>query len=213
MCDLDDRRALRIQLLEQLHDLFALGGVQVSGWLVRQEQLGARDHGAGYGHQLLLAARQLVGEQILLTDNLKAVERIANDALPLGLLHVAIGKRNVQILENRQAVQQVIALKNESDIPVAQIAALILIQIVDRLIHEVILAGPGAVVHPDEMQQGGFARARGSHDRDELALLDIHIDAAQDERLAHAVVVELLDVSKLDHEIKYAIRDGRPAWT
>src|SRR5262245_15330068 len=36
MCDLDDRHAFRVQLLEQLHDLPALIRVQVAGRLVGQ---------------------------------------------------------------------------------------------------------------------------------------------------------------------------------
>src|ERR1019366_9322137 len=51
---LHDGRALAVQLLEQLHDLLSLAGVQVAGRLVRQNQLGMGDHGARHRYQLLL---------------------------------------------------------------------------------------------------------------------------------------------------------------
>ena len=94
-----------------------------------------------------------------------------------------------------------VALKDEADVLVAQVAAFVLIQFVDRLIEEVKLAGPGAVVHSDKMQQGGLTRARRPHDGDELALLDIDVDASQDEGFADTMGVELLDVAELDHKI------------
>ena len=50
MCDLDDCRAFRIQLLEQLHDLFALRGVQIARRLIRQDYLRTGDHRSGYGY-------------------------------------------------------------------------------------------------------------------------------------------------------------------
>src|SRR2546430_7700042 len=40
MGHLDDRRTLVVQALEELHDLLALGGVQVPGRLIGQDQLG-----------------------------------------------------------------------------------------------------------------------------------------------------------------------------
>ena len=83
----------------------------------------------------------------------------------------------------------------------------------DRLIHEVILAGPGTVVHSNQVEQRGLARARRPHDRNKLAFLDIDIYAAQDKCFTYPMGVELLDVLKPDHEIKYALRDGRLRWT
>ena len=46
-------------------------------------------------------------------------------------------------------------------------------ELVHRLIEEVVLAGPRAVVHADDVQQRRLAGARRPHDRDELAFLDV----------------------------------------
>ena len=66
-------------LREQLHDLPALLGVQVAGRLVGEDQLRAGDDGPRHRHQLLLAARELVRVEVLLPDDLEAVERVADD--------------------------------------------------------------------------------------------------------------------------------------
>src|SRR5580704_6159965 len=99
---LDDRRAGVIQLLEQIHNLLALAGVQVAGRFVGQNDLGIGHDGAGDGNQLLLSAGKLVGIQILLADDLETVEHVANDTVALGFLDVAVGKRDVEVLVDRE---------------------------------------------------------------------------------------------------------------
>src|SRR5262249_1369607 len=93
-----------------------------------------------------------------------------------------------------------VALEHEPDVPVSKLIALILIKFVDRLIEKIIFPSPSSIVHANQVQQRGFARARRSHNRDELALPDIDIDAPQDECLADAVGVELLDVPEMNHD-------------
>src|SRR5258708_29691 len=92
-----------------------------------------------------------------------------------------------------------VALKDEPDVLIAQVAPLVLVQFVDRLIEEVILARPGAVMHADQMQQRRLPGAGRSHDGDKFAFFDFSVDAPQDEGLSNAMGVELLDVSQFDH--------------
>src|SRR5258706_16110473 len=92
-----------------------------------------------------------------------------------------------------------VALKDEPDVLIAQVASLVLVQFVDRLIEEVILARPGAVMHADQMQQRGLSGAGRSRDGDKFAFFDFSVDAPQDEGLSNAMGVELLDVSEFDH--------------
>ena len=55
---------------------------------------------------------------------------------------------------------------------------------VDRVTQKVELARPGAIEHPEDRQQRRLARARRSHDRHELAGLNLPTDASQNERPA-----------------------------
>ena len=76
----------------------------------------------------------------------------------------------------------------------------------DRLVHEVVLAGPRAVVHAEDVQQRRLAGARRPHDRDELAFLDVDVDAAQHVGAADAVRVRLLDVAQRDQHLRSSDR-------
>ena len=110
-------------------------------------------------------------------------------------LHVAVGERQLDVLVDRQVVEQVIALKDEADVPLLQRGAILGGERVNRMPHQVVLAAPGAVVHAEDVEQRRLAGARRSHDRDELAWLDVERDAAQDEGLPSPDRKRLLDAA------------------
>ena len=63
----------------------------------RQESASDSRQGARDGHQLLLTAGQLVREQVLLADHLEPVEHVADEAVALRFLDIAVGQRNIEI--------------------------------------------------------------------------------------------------------------------
>src|SRR5581483_5113052 len=157
-----------------------------------------RDHRARDAHELLLTARELIRIEILLADDLEAVEDVGHHALAIFSADIPIRERNLEVLVHRQVVEQVIALEYEPDVLLVQFRALLRIQPMDRLLHEVVLAGPRAVVHAEDVEERRFAGAGRSHDRHELAVLDVHVHAAQDVRASDAVGIRLLDVPQAD---------------
>ena len=76
---MNNRGALIVKALEHIHDFFALRRMKIAGRLVSQNQTRIGNHGARDSHQLLLSARQLRGIKIFLADNLKTIERVADD--------------------------------------------------------------------------------------------------------------------------------------
>src|SRR5437868_14368295 len=54
--DLKDGGAAFVEALEELHDLFALRGVQVSSGLISKNELGILNNGARHANKLLLSA-------------------------------------------------------------------------------------------------------------------------------------------------------------
>src|ERR1700722_6338689 len=207
--DLHDGGALLIQPLEKLHDFFALAGMQVAGGLVRQNQLGARDHRARHGHKLLLATGKLAGVEVALPDDVEAVERVADQASPLRGLDVAVGEWNVQILVHRQIVNQVVALEHEADILLVQLDAILGLHLVNGVVEEVKLAGPGAIQHAENAEQRGFAGAGGAHNGYKLAVLDLQLDTAQHVRPAIARFVKLVQVRQSNHVCFYFTEYGQ----
>jgi patatin-related protein len=198
--DLDDGRPLVVELLEQAHDLLGLGRVQVAGRLVGEQQLGIADHRAGDADQLLLAAGELGGEEVLLADDVEAVERVGHQRLAVGPLDVPVGKRQVEVLGHGQAVEQVVGLEDEADVLLGDLRALLGLHQVDRLAEQLVLAGPGRIEHAEDRQQRRLARAGRPHDGDELPLPHLEVDAAQ--HVGGAALgggIGLLDVAQADH--------------
>ena len=109
-----DRDTFVIQLFEQLHNLFALRGMQVSGWLVCQNQAWIGDHRSCDGDQLLLTSGELVGIEIFLSDHLETIQAVAYNRLAFAAFDVAIRERNIEVLVNRQAIEQVISAETRT---------------------------------------------------------------------------------------------------
>ena len=59
-------------------------------------------------------------------DDAEAVEDVGDDALALGLLHVAVGERQLDVLVDGQVVEQVVALEHEADVALLQRRAILL---------------------------------------------------------------------------------------
>jgi hypothetical protein len=97
----------------------------------------------------------------------------------------------------------VVALENEPDVFLLQLLALLAPDRVHLVAEELVFAGEGAVVHAQDVQQGGLARAGRAHDRDELALGDVQGDAAEHEHLASALVVGAVDVAETDQRFTH----------
>ena len=55
----DYRRTLPVQLVEQLHHLHAILGVEITSRFIGKDDARLTHHGTGYRHSLLLTAREL----------------------------------------------------------------------------------------------------------------------------------------------------------
>jgi len=71
--------------------------MKVSGRFVSKNDAWIRDDGPGNTDQLLLATGKLRRVQVLLTDDLKTIQRVADDRFAFFLTDVAIGKRKFEI--------------------------------------------------------------------------------------------------------------------
>ena len=180
MGDLDDGGAGFIEFLEELHDLVALDGMEIAGGLIGEDELGILDDGAGYADELLLAAGELIGEKIFFADDVEAIESVADEAGALLLRNVFVGQGDFKIFVDGKIVYKVVGLENEADVVLVELVALLGAEFVDVVLEEIVFAGPSAIKHAENAEQGGLPCPGGSHDGDELAGLDIESDAAKD---------------------------------
>jgi hypothetical protein len=92
-----------------------------------------------------------------------------------------------------------IALEDEAEVLLVDLVAILLFELVDGVVEKIVLAGPTGIMHADQMKERGFAGAGGSHNGNKLALLNIHIDAAEHERFRRPVFEVLFNIAEGNH--------------
>ena len=118
--DHEDGLTLAIDLFKHPQKIRRGRRIQGTGGLVRQEQLGAGDHGPGHGGALLLAAGYLIGE--LVQDVLDAQRLGQGQQGLLHLLHTFSRQNQGQedIVLNGKGIQQVELLEYKAQVVPAE---------------------------------------------------------------------------------------------
>jgi len=96
------RRSRLMQLAKHLHDGFAVGRVQVSGGLIRQQYPRRTDYCPGDRHSLLLASRQLGRSTPGLVTYTNPLQRAGHEFFPLRRPHLSVRQRLFDVFENGQ---------------------------------------------------------------------------------------------------------------
>ena len=113
--DHDDGRAFLVELAQHPHHFFAVGGVEVAGRFVGQDQLGLGDQRAGDRDALLLAARQLRGAVLGAVGDADLVEHAVDPRAAFGGGDVVVEQREFDVLAHAQFIDQIEALEDEAD--------------------------------------------------------------------------------------------------
>src|SRR5207249_7351067 len=106
--DLNDGHAFVIELAKQLHDFFALTGVQVSRGFVSEQKLGLSNNRPRNTDELLLPAGKLTRIQIFFSDDLETVERVGHQSGALAFTIPAIRQRYIELLVYGDVIEQMI---------------------------------------------------------------------------------------------------------
>src|SRR6185436_7461545 len=153
-------------------------------------------------HALLLAARELARFVLRTIREPDELERRGNVALALRGGKLRQQQRHLDVALGREDRQQVVELENEADVARAPFRELAGGQAVEALAGDRDLAAVRAIEATDQVQQRRLSRARGTHEREELAALDREIDRVQhlDALLAARVTLDhLLDGHQRRH--------------
>src|SRR5256714_15138227 len=112
--------------------------------------------------------------------------------------HIFVGEGNLEVLEDSEIVDEVIALEDEADVRLVQFVAFLQIQFAYGLLEKVVLAGPGAVEHTEDAEQSRLAGTGRPHEGDELARENVQGNAAEDKKFAAAGFKGLLEIAHLN---------------
>ena len=177
----DDGGAFLVEVGEQVHHLAAVLRVEVTRRLVGEDELGVGDDGAGDGHPLLLAAAELLREVLGAVLDGHALHDFRDTLLALGGGDVHVAQRQLDVLIHVQLVDEVEALEHEADVALAELGAVLLLEVAHLLPQQLVAAFRGVVQEAEDVEQGGFAAARRPHDGDKLAVVDFERNAVQRE--------------------------------
>lgn len=175
----EDGGAFAVEFGEEFHYFFAVLGVEVTGGLVGEDELGVGDDGAGDGYPLLLTSGELLGEVGGAMGYVHALEDVVDHLLALRCLDLHVDEGQLHVLEDVQFVYEVEALEYEADVALAVLGALFFFQRAYFLAEEFVLARGGVVEEAEDVQEGGLAAAGGAHDCYEFALLDVEGDVVE----------------------------------
>ena len=135
--------------------------------------------GRSHSHALLLATGELgrlvrgpVGEA-------QIIEQLGRPAVGFGTAAAGNECRQHDVFEGGKFGQELVKLENKADMTVAEGRELFLTQVKSRRAVEENLSGIGFFERPHDLQEGSLAGAAGTHDGDNLSLLDAGIDAFQ----------------------------------
>ena len=164
---------------EELVQFGLVVGVERTRRLVGENHIGLIHQRPRHGHALLLATAQFVGlvfRTVLKSHKLEEFE-CALTEFTMG----AAGNhsRNHDVFERREFGEELVELKDESDVPVAEVGQFATVerQHVGTVDKEA--ASIGLVERADDLEQRGFARAAWAYDTDNFAFLDVEVDALE----------------------------------
>src|SRR5262245_18692054 len=114
-----------VEPLEDLHDLDRSAAVERAGRLVGQDDRRMIDQRSRDCDALLLSARKLIRMTVLAPGQSDGVERLLRASPSLHRRDTSVEHRHLNVLDRRCAREQIEALKNETDLLVADVRAIV----------------------------------------------------------------------------------------
>ena len=185
--DHQHRDARLADFFQQLHHLQAQLGVDVAGGLVCDDQLGRVDQRPGHRHPLLFAARQIVGVAVGLVPQVDQLQHIGHTLVDLFFGDVGHVHGKGHVLVDGHAGDQAEVLEDDPHLP-AYVGDLVFFQGGNVVAVDIHLALGGQDLAQDQLEQGGFARARVPQQKDELAGFCLEVDVLQGQAAALLVL-------------------------
>ena len=206
----DDGGSGCVELTEDIQHPFRVVPVQVSGGLVRQDDVGLSGDGAGDGYPLLLAPGKLVGMGVATVGQSRAFEDLLHPPSQEGPGVAAHAQGEGHVVPDVSVGQETEVLENHADVPAQALdAGRMDASGIEGLFpgyahhHPPSAFGIGEFLHVDVLQERGLSRAAGSGQEHEFAGIDPEghiLDALP------GAVVGVGHVQKLDHGAKVDAR-------
>jgi hypothetical protein len=183
-----------MQLPHEIEYLFGILAVEVAGRLVREQQPRFHRQRSRNRYPLLLTARQLVRKMVRSIGERHRLQELVGAGSGDGRTLAGDSQRQGDVVSRVEFIEKVMVLKDESDIPVAQVGTGLSVEKLDIIAveHQTPVVGP--IEEADQVKQRALPNPGWPYHRQHLALRDIqvevseHLDpgAAGAESLAHS---------------------------
>lgn len=179
---------------QQLHHFLTVGRVQRCGRLVGKDQIGFADEGSGQGDTLTLSGTQIMRLRVDLVGQSNGIEQ-GLGSLPCHFRGRALQReRHADVVDYRQAADQVKPLKDETEMLSAERGASATTEPRDVMIEDADLSLIGREDTTENGKQGRLAAARRPGQINALAARDRQIDPVENRRARVATSVGLVDI-------------------
>lgn len=168
----------------QLDHRGTVGGVEIAGRLIGEEDLRSGGEGTRHCHPLLLATGELTG--IVVTACAEPDTREQGIGAGTGIVGAGEFERNLHVLAGSESRDQLERLKDEADLLAAKAGAVVLAERAEVGAVEDDPAAGGAVEAREQAEQGGLAAARGTDNGEEVAIIKMEVDILEDRQGAIA---------------------------
>ena len=169
--------SLVAQVEEELVQFLLVFRVERAAGFIGQDDRRTVHQGPRHGHTLFFAARELCGLMVGTIFETHELQQFVGPLAGFVLAGACNQCRNHHVLDGRKFGQELMKLKHEANLLIAEVAQPIASQVGDVCSIDADSALVGFVERADDLQQGGFSRAAGAYNAHNLAWLNIEINA------------------------------------
>src|SRR5437868_13897387 len=108
-----------------------------------------------------------------------ALKRLCHRSLAIGRTHSPIGQRQLNVFINGEITDQVKALEDKADLPIANTGSLGKRQIRDLSTFERVTAAAGGIEKAENGEERRFSACRRARERDVLAVANLEMHAGE----------------------------------
>src|SRR6267154_4446961 len=192
------------QAVDQLHDFVGAFAIEVAGGLVAKQDGGVGDDGAGDGHALFLSAGELPRIVIHALREANDAEGGFDVLAALGLGEFCEQQRQLDVLKGGEYGDEVVHLKDEADMAGAPLGEFVAGHVRDFVASHGDAAVGGDVQAAKQIEQRSLAGAAGAHEADEVAFVDVEIEALQDLDFFAAAAVSFVQSADLNQAVGFS---------
>jgi hypothetical protein len=190
------------EALEDVEDALGIGGIEVAGGFIGEEEAGFIGQGAGDGNALLFAAGEVVGAAMELVAEADEFEELAG-----AIFHFRLGEEagaahgNLDVFEGGEFLEEKVELEDEADFLVAEEGEFVLVEIGDDLAGDFDGAVVGLIEEAEEIEEGAFTAAGRAHDGVDALGVEMERDVVEDLDAIFILAEESVDAFAAEDEV------------